>query len=356
MPSGPVEIVDGLVKGIILFAYDFIRLTLAGFLFPVVCKTRRLWPIVFSINKRLSSLSYLVFWVLLAVSMGTETSVQLISNLTGVEKKSDVHILTPVVSAVLISIAIDVLVRVGFSPISKGIRREMYKSLARIAVANMALGACVIMAFAPHNQILGPLFALIRPSQIRFLPFINPILYAFSISLGVVTLKAFDVSGWIRRTLFGTLIMAAAPTVFVLLYFGLFSATYQVVQLMYPPEQFLLFARSTQCSMTSGNIHASALLKLTGASVLSIKAKDLGIYDSNSGAYVGRPEDDQKWIIISGSTYTPIDLVAKYDPIGDIGDAPSGRFTCDLKLIDVPEADPDWDFSRVLRTEAPSRK
>ena len=151
MPAEPVTILDGLVKGVILTAYDFARLTIANLLIPFVSKSRRFWPAVFSLQRRLSSLTFLVLWILLSISTLTGSSIELVSSAAGLEGKPDRNVFQNVALALVIAVIVDLGIRSCCLLIPNRIRREMYETLMRIATANIFCGA----AFLP---MIGKIF------------------------------------------------------------------------------------------------------------------------------------------------------------------------------------------------------
>src|SRR5262245_40710639 len=202
MPTEPIKVLDGLVRGVILASYDFVRLSLAGLVIPVIRNTRRFWPAIFSANRRLSSLTYLVIWILLTVSIGVGTSGRIVFELLGLGKPN-VTIPALIAVALIIAIIVDVSVRAGFMFVRNRVRREMYEHLARIAVANIFLGACALMMISGDSWLLPPGFALIHLIAPEKLPpwafYPQPILFLFSLPLAVVILKALLVKTWTKR-------------------------------------------------------------------------------------------------------------------------------------------------------------
>ena len=84
----PVAFLDKLVKGVVLAAYDFLQLTMAGLLIPFVRRRPKFWIALISIEGRLSSLTYLVRWSVLATAIGLEFGSRLIGIAAGVFKES----------------------------------------------------------------------------------------------------------------------------------------------------------------------------------------------------------------------------------------------------------------------------
>lgn len=82
----PIEFLDKLVKGVILVTYDFLKLTCAGFTIPLVRHRPLFWRAVISLEGRISSLTYLVVWCLLATSIAFDFGPTLIAEATGFEK------------------------------------------------------------------------------------------------------------------------------------------------------------------------------------------------------------------------------------------------------------------------------
>src|SRR5207253_10106381 len=86
MAAEPIQILDGIVRGIVLACYDFARLTFVGFALPFVSRSRRFWPDAIAASKRLSSMTYLVLWILVTLSIGVGSSHQVITEAFGLSK------------------------------------------------------------------------------------------------------------------------------------------------------------------------------------------------------------------------------------------------------------------------------
>jgi|HubBroStandDraft_1064217.scaffolds.fasta_scaffold241259_1 hypothetical protein len=148
MATEPIKVLDNLVKEAILTSYDFAWLTLAGFLIPFGNRIRCSWRAVLSAFRRLSSLTYLTLWVLLTVSVGLQAGAKLASGLAGLEKQPDATTANTILSALLITIMLDLSIRAALSSISNRRWRELYLTLARLAIANIFLGAVALMLIA----------------------------------------------------------------------------------------------------------------------------------------------------------------------------------------------------------------
>jgi hypothetical protein len=334
----PISFLDQLVKGVILAAYDFVRLTLAGFVIPFVRGRRHFWTTVISTQTRLSSLTYLVLWVLLTVSIASQSSRELASSVAGLAKASGRDIPSSIVLALLISILIDVIIRLSISAFHNRVGREMYEGLTRIAVANVFFGACLIMVTLPPPKndplaaLFGPIASLMGP--VPRLP--NLIVLPFCISLAIVWLKATSsvIRGRITRASLGLLIVVLVPILLWNLAIPLYDGVRKVVDTISPGDDFVIYAAYQRCRIDSNKIHASAYLRLAGIDVALVKARDFGIYEfkgdyDNGEALVGRPDDDEVGISISDKAYTRVDLVADYKPPKSTSEASN----CEVRIF-----------------------
>jgi hypothetical protein len=344
MPTEPIKVLDGLVRGVILASYDFVRLSLAGLVIPVIRNTRRFWPAIFSANRRLSSLTYLVLWILLTVSIGVGTSGRIVFELLGLGKP---NVTIPALIAVTLIIAmfIDVSVRAGFMFVRNRVRREMYEHLARIAVANIFVGACALMMISGDTWLLPPGFALIHliaPEKLPMWAFYpQPILFLFSLSLVVVILKALLVKTWTKRIAAGFFIVLGGPVVLVYAaVLALWLAFYFKIDLFPTTEPVGVLQRLTQCKFETNQIQVSSFLKLKGAVALPINPHNLVVQTSAVGgkSYVGRVIEGQAIFVLSNSTYTHVDVIAAYEPKYDKPQSAKGSpveaVPCVLKSVD----------------------
>jgi hypothetical protein len=87
-------------------------------------------------------------WVLLTVSVGLQAGAKLASGLAGLEKQPDATTANTILSALLITIMLDLSIRAALSSISNRRWRELYLTLARLAIANIFLGAVALMLIA----------------------------------------------------------------------------------------------------------------------------------------------------------------------------------------------------------------
>jgi hypothetical protein len=249
---------------------------------------------------------------------------------------------------------VDVSIRVVFSRIDSRIKREMYEALARVAVANILMGACVIMVIEEirlrnYEGVtglgFGPTLALIYwdpywlqvikssiPGLWRFTTLPSPSLFLFSGSLALVILKAFAIRGRIRKAFVGLLVIVFVP--FVLL--NMSRQLHILVDEILLPYRGEIHPEFISCGSSSGQISVSGYLTVSGQEKMIIRADYIFIIHRPSGSHINARFPEEQYIALSSSSYTRIDLKAKYEP-GDSTDIPSeGNFECNLALSFSP--------------------
>jgi hypothetical protein len=289
MATGPLEILDGLVKGVVLATYDFVRLTGLGFLLPFFRRTRRVWSLVRRIDKHLSSLTYLVIWILVVVAYASGTEGKLASSVVGFEKRSDVQVPVVVASVLLIAMFVDVSIRGGFLLVRNHVRRKFYEPIARIAVANIFLGMFIILAIEGlrhPGSILGPLPALFWGEPFHYLVFSSPLLPPFAVALAIIIVKAFAIRDWKKRVLLGLPLILIVPTILLYALSFSFTAASEISIALFPSERSGLSQRFTHCTFLSGQLRASGVLSLVGANARAIDPRFLAILYEDR--YIGR--------------------------------------------------------------------
>src|SRR6266545_501150 len=351
---GPLQVLDGLVKGIVLVAYDFVRLTVVGLVLPLIAflrlpiiasrtpsipiaATRRVWLYVRSADRRISSLTYLVLWILLAVSLFSESGGRLAQTVAGLTKTPDVQIPALLAAVLLIAMVVDVSIRASLWSVHNRIRRQLYESLARVAVANIFFGMTIIVAVESYRiantwTIFGPLPALFWNGRLpQPLSYNTPYLLLFSISLGVVMVKGLVRRNWKGRAYVALPIIFLAPALLVngsvYLYAGVLTIK------LFAPERPTLTQQFTRCTFSAEKIRATALLRVRGSGTFAVDPHDLGIYDGSS-RYVGRGDEGQPLIAVSDRQFTPITFAATFDSV-QVHNPPGSKFDCELKLFDV---------------------
>ena len=337
MATEPIKLLDSLVREAILTPYDFARLTFAGFSIPFRVKGRHSFLGAFSTLKRLSSLTYLTLWVLLAVSTGLLTDVTLAARLAGLEKQSDATAAGTIVSSLLITMIIDLLLRTAFLSVQPRIRREMYLTLARVAIGNFFLGALVIILFSGSHRILPPVFALVKQisQSLPWLLYPNIFLFLFSPPLALILVKAFaSKNGWVLRLAVGVLAFLLAP---VCTLYAAIAGVYLGLQLenwVSPHQELVVKQQRVQCAFKPGSIRITGFLTLTGADQVVIRTEDIAvIYTSaDNGSVRAELAPGQPGLVLSNSKYTWIDLVGVYYEKSDPGHVGRNNLECSLLL------------------------
>lgn len=351
MATEPVKVLDGIVRGIVFAGYDFVRLSLAGFLTPLVVKSRRFWRTVLAANERLSSLTYLALWILLTISIGLGTSRQLVSGVVGLSKTPDVTLPAAIVISLAVVLIVDVLLRAILLPVRNRIKHEMYVTLGRIGVANILLGACIMMLILPPSWLLPPGFSIIHSFDIRNVfdanpdakvPLIYPrwYIFLFSLPLAILVVKAFSIKAPIKKIVIGLAVVLGAPMLLTYAFTLSMVAAYRGDVWFFPkdsPSRPQFSQRHTLCKFGPNHIDVSTFLKFDDVNSLPIKSDNFTVqYDLPGGesrtATITRGSTD---FILLNANYTPVALVAAYDR--KPGEAtPVEPLPCTLKFASDP--------------------
>jgi hypothetical protein len=403
MPTTPVELIDSLIKGFILAIYDFLRLTLIGLFLPFFRNTRRVWPSALSTTKRISPLTFLALWILidtiLFLSAGTEVITEYLGLPGGGASQTGVAIPVILVAVAAVALLMDFGVRSVGLMIRNNVRRQLYESLGRIAVANVFVGIFIVEVVAEIKArgpgfafLSGPLFTLIGLAHLKGW-FSVPYLFLFGAALSVVSCKAFTVRNFKHKLLIAVPIILLAPPllvsglVWVCVGINFFPLNKDMTVKL--EQQFM------RCSYAQSRVRASGLLKLKNADVLAVSPYTLAILlpdnlravvaddgyfsltipvlPDNSGSapinqtlvfdhmrdgsdlvpsstsfafradqYLGRGDQGQPPIVLSGGQFTSVTITATFNPTpGGLVSLPQGgTFDCRLGLLDTLDTHP----------------
>jgi hypothetical protein len=283
--TDPVKVLDDLVKGLVLVAYDFIRLTLFGLFLPVLRyarkwrSLRKLPLLTLSTTKRLSALTYLVIWILLVVVHALGRSTNFAAGVVGLQNNTEQSgFSVPVLFADVLFIAffVDVSLRLTLSGIHNRIRRDLYGWMGRIAVANIFCGAFIILVVESYRirdnvyAFFGPLPALFWPLEFLnrwFVP-TNPLLCIFAVALAIVFVKAYKVTDFTRRLLIGVTVVVFAPTILGNVSAWLTIGAFNLGTLLAPSTGLEL--ADPRCTASSGQVNASVVLRQSDRDFLTI--------------------------------------------------------------------------------------
>jgi hypothetical protein len=341
----PVSFLDNLVKGVILTAYDFVTLTCYGAAIPFVRNTRRFWPKVVSEQKYLSPLTYLVFWVLLTAAIALRSGLDLASKAAGFDKGAAApDVVKTIVVALGITILADIASRLAFLFRCRGVRARLYNGLMRIAVANVFIAACALMILPRMVPLrgfesdLGPFADLAAVSFSTHGPWLpNPILILLSASLGVIFVKATSIKDKKAKWIAGVLFTIALPTLLLNMSWPMFRWSYQIVDKLSGGPQITIFPNLLICRLTDDQISITGYLSITGAKATVLNPMSLAVMSESSttqklefvAAMKAEPGHN---IVLSESTYTPVNLTAKYDRSQTKKELEQGQFECALAL------------------------
>jgi hypothetical protein len=355
MPAEPIQVLDGIVRGLVIAGYDFVRLTVAGFIVPFVKRSRHFWRAVVNANKRLSAITFLVVWVVITLSIGFGTSGQVLSSAVGLNRSPDITFSAVIVFSIIISFIIDAILRVCVLRVQCGVKARLYMSLLHIAVASILLNISVFMLCGGELTIiydikLPPIFRLIHVATISNwfdhdeffnLYYPNPIIFLFSASLAIILPKTWSVKRATARLVAGGLIMVAAPTlmmfVFLLPMFAFNWASGDISILLarrYLGTSFATMQRNTTCTFSSDHIDVTTFLRVKDAKSVPINLAGFAVKYNDEP--VGRDSGISKGnFAILSADYTRVDLVAAYSQ-SPHSRLPTEPVSCDLELGAAP--------------------
>ena len=330
----PIAFLDKLVKGVVLATYDFLQLTVAGLLVPFVRRRPKFWRALITVEGRLSSLTYLVFWSVLATAIGFEFGAQLIGTAAGLARDSSDSRLFPIIMYGLIyAVLADATIHVGFYFLRDGVRRRLYRTFARIAFANIIAGASFIM-------VLGPLIR--EPSIFTFafnyldspLPWLpNPLIFPFGISFAVIAVRAFAIRSRLLRLLSLAMVVVFVPVLLYVLIVPVFKLTEAIGEKIAPPSKPIVSSSQLRCDITDGKMHIAGELILSGVDRAVIKGRDILVYvDKPRLIFMGRTKDADPNTLLTKGNYVHIERVIEPTPEAVALGLPDGPFRCIIRL------------------------
>lgn len=400
MPTGPIELFDGLVKGLIFVIYDFVRLMLLGLFLPFLRRTRKVWPLALAINKRLSSLSYLAILIFITMTSFSDTLSTVALNYMGLQKDLGTQVPAMIIAAFLVTLLSDLVARGGALMVRNQIRRRLYEDLARVAIGNIFLGMIIVIVIAevtvyrnpgPLSFLGMPLFEfeyLSRPTG--WFNYSYLVLLLSGGTLAVITVKALAIRGVKRKVFVGLVVLLIAPPFFLNAVLEVFVVI--MTSSWLAPNRPSLVQQFMRCGYSSGHIRMTGLLKLENADMLAVSPHQFAILlganlketddmtvtvpvlpdNPTSGPvdqkipvtaeptapssgqpasndtdpslstlafslyrYLGRGDEGQPPIVLSGGRFTPVNIIATFKPVaGGLSVAPKGgTFDCELTLF-----------------------
>jgi hypothetical protein len=359
MAFEPIKFVDSLTKGVIQAVYDFVSLTAAGVAIPFISGTRYFWPAVISLNRRLSSLTYLFVWVMIALSVVFESQRKLFAAAMGTEKLADATVAVMLVTALLITMALDLSVRVACYWLVSDARRSLYKTAAHLALGNFFFGVFLVWLLTPKGKatldhIMG-LKGMQEPfGYLWFYP--KPLMFIFSASLAVIIAKGLRiVKGWRVRLLLGF-----ATSFIVALAIADISAHLVLVTENFgswvSPREHQLSQRATRCDPMPGGVRVVGFLTLKGAASHPLDPSTIGIgYRRGEKHFVGKVRSRQPGVVLLNTSYVWVDLAADYE-VNDTARTAESLKDCSFVLLKslYEESDAPVDFSPSWIDEEPS--
>ena len=329
MQLDPIKLIDGIVKGTILALYDFAWLTLSALAFTFIRRSHKFWFVVLSITTRLSPLTYLFLWVMLAVGVYIQPR-----TLPGIFTKgvtSDTFVIVIMVCAFILTVSIDLLVRLGCSFISNLRRRRLYGSLLRIAAGALYFGAIIVL-FLPRLGVpgfeLSPNFGSMHFE-----------LGLFAVPLGIVISKAARAKRLITKAAIIVASILLIPYAVSIsgsfVFFNTYFAVTRRTESQEPPIKSgpRLIGYALRCAASDNKVSLTGYIKLEGQDFLLLSPHDFHIWYTTQVPFLeldlGRPEDSSGAITLTAGTFTKVVLNA-VPAISPADKLPESPFDCSL--------------------------
>jgi hypothetical protein len=330
----PIAFLDKLVKGVVLATYDFLQLTVAGLFIPFVRRRPKFWRTLITVEGRLSSLTYLVLWSVLATAIGFEFGAQLIGTAAGLVKESSDSRLFPIIMYGLIyAVLADATIHVGFYFLRDGVRRRLYRTFARIAFANIIAGASFIMVLGPLIR-ERPIFTFAFNYLDGPLPWLpNPLIFPFGISFAVIAVRAFAIRSRLLRLLSLAMVVVFVPVLLYVLKVPVFKLTAAIGEKIAPSSKPIVSSSQLRCDITDGKMHIAGEFILSGVDRAVIKGRDILVYvDKPRLILMGRTTDADPKTTLTKGNYVHIERVIEPTPEAVALGLPDGPFRCILRL------------------------
>lgn len=321
----PIKFVDDLVKGAILAFYNFARLSAASVAIPYVRKSRRFWPAVVRLTASISPLTFLFLWIFVGFSM-LSSAPPVWSYVVGRDVSSDVRdtVFRVIANSLLLTIALDLIVRAGCLWIPMRTRRRLYEDLLRLSIAPVVMGFVASIL----------LFGLFNAAELTHL-FLVSILAG---SVATVCLKLLRLNSLRDRLLLWALAMLIVP--YGIMYTGVMMAfelqttiNRLIPSPMSKPYLRELTSYDIHCIPSDGALQVKGYLRTTGYPFVVLRPSDFQVYamtgagDDLQRAELGRPKDDGSDIAVSPGT--PVRITLSLEPSPVIG----ARTPCRLDLM-----------------------
>lgn len=213
MLSDPVKFFDGLVRGIVLTFYDIVVLSLASLAFPFVRKTKRFWPGVLSISRRVSSLTLLLIWSSIFFSLFGNDLPGLVTRFA-TNRDAGSKSLQIIFSALVSTVLIDIAVRSLSILIKNPVRRNVFRELWRFSIAGVFFFASLLMLLGPTQSWLFGGLEILVTTGVLGIPNGFWMLLLPGLSVGLVTLRGFGLR-YSKLRLAGTVLYAVSSPIVV---------------------------------------------------------------------------------------------------------------------------------------------
>lgn len=322
MLSDPIKFFDGLARGIVLTFYDVVLLSLASLAFPFVRRTRRFWPLVLRINRRVSSLTLLLIWTFFFSTLTANDLPDLAARIAA-NQGTGSRPIQIIVAALVATIAIDLGLRAGCAWIRSRRRRELFTELLRIACAGTFFVACIVMLLGKNDWLFRRLASLLDQT-IPMIPNAIWTLYVPGLSICMLLARGAGIRAGRRRIVLTMTAALIVPTIIVgaPAVAGLVTLA-RLQPLLERREPVKVVQSNTECVVTpaapaklnvttflrlDSDVEKSAVLPIDKLVIERPPGQDKGT------TAIGSLKDVGGTLVLGGGSYTRFDLVADFLP------------------------------------------
>lgn len=345
MLSDPVKFFDGLIRGIVFTFYDVVVLSAASLAFPFVRKTRRFWPRVLSINRRVSSLTLLLIWQFVFFTLAEENILSQLAARVASNRDAGSKLLQITAAAVIGTVLVDIALRLICLGIKPSIRRSLYRRLLRISIAGAFFLSSGLLLIRKDSLFFTRSGHLLTETHFG-IPDITWQLFLSGLSISIIAAKGFGIESSLVRASIALSLAGIVPWIVVA---GPVLAGLMLEEKMRPlvtqREPTPIVQSNTRCVLTKATedrppkLKVTTFLKLDGefdkSAVLPVSKLVVERKGDKGGMTrpVGSFENEGSEIILSNAAFNRFEFLVEFVSEDNNSVASTTQFCCWLALL-----------------------